>query len=129
VKCTQKWKGIVGVIIFILLVMTVTGCEEQQRRPYTVEDNKQIATLFVLNSPTYASSGKDLELTGVRSVMECADCYEFTFEFMAAGYGSRNMLVDPTIRKHTTDVLVRSGKVVRAVIDDTWDELAQRNID
>jgi hypothetical protein len=129
----MKWKKefiwMMTMVVVILLVITMTGCEEQkQERQYTLEDNKQIATLFILNSPTYASSGKDLQLVETRTVVECPDCYEFTFEFMASGYGSRNMLVDPIMKKHTAHILVKDGEVTRAILDDVWDELEKKRV-
>jgi hypothetical protein len=127
-RFTNKFRLLIGVVVIILLIIVITSCEEDNKRQYTLEDNKQIATLFILNSPTYSSSGTKLQLIETKTVVECSSCYEFKFEFIASGYGSKNVMVDPIKEKYFAYILVEEGEVARAIVNDKWDELEQEMV-
>ncbi|MDD5086967.1 MAG: hypothetical protein PHV16_04405 [Candidatus Nanoarchaeia archaeon] len=114
--------------IFVLLFF-IFGCE-QTTRDYSFEESKEIATLFVLNSPTYQYNGKNLELLDSGS-LECDNCFMFVFRFSSAydGYGDRQDKIPNEIEtENIIEVIVQKGEVIQATINNEWNEILQRKI-
>ncbi len=54
----------------------------------------------------------------------------YVFDSRHAGYGDRSdKMLAQVITPHKAWVTVDSGKVVRAVLDDEWDIMAQRSVE
>ena len=91
----------------------------------------QIAKHFIMNAPTYAFDGIDgtLRLIQTTSLESWPVQYVviFSFESSHAGYGDRSgEALAQVVTTHVAWVKVVNGEVVQAVIDETWDELNQR---
>jgi putative hemolysin len=111
---------------FILIIMLVSGCITG-----TSDDSKVlsagIANRFIENSATYRFDGSGLKQAGVQKG-GCATCWQVAFQFTSAhaGYGNRSgQIVAQVITLHTAVVTVDDGKVISAILDDRWDEIAQ----
>ena len=91
----------------------------------------QIAKHFIMNAPTYAFDGVDgtFRLIQTTSLESWPVQYVviFSFESSHAGYGDRTgEILAQVVTTHVAWVKVVNGEVVQAVIDETWDELKQR---
>lgn len=91
----------------------------------------QIAKHFIMNAPTYAFDGIDgtFRLIQTTSLESWPVQYVviFSFESSHAGYGDRSgEALAQVVTTHVAWVKVVNGEVVQAVIDETWDELNQR---
>lgn len=114
----------------LLLIVFMIGCEEQVQQDFTLEDSKEIATLFILNSPTYQYNGNNLQLIDSKT-LRCENCYIFIFKFVSAydGYGARTDKSPTEIEtENVIDVIVQKGEVIQATINNEWNEILQRNI-
>ncbi len=118
------------IILFCFLIL-LAGCEQGEiKRDYSMEDSKEIAKLFILNSPTYSYDGNALRFRE-SNTLRCDNCFIFIFKFASSypGYGDRsNQILTETITDHLIGVVVQKGEVVQAVIDNEWDEIKQRYI-
>jgi hypothetical protein len=94
----------------------------------------QIAKHFILNAPTYAFDG----IEGTLRVLETTSLESWpvqyvmilSFESSHAGYGDRSdEVLAQVVATHIVTMKVVNGEVVKAVIDDAWDELEQRETD
>ena len=91
----------------------------------------QIAKHFIMNAPTFAFDGIDgtLRLIQTTSLESWPVQYVvvLSFESSHAGYGDRTgEFLAQVVTTHVAWVKVVNGEVVQAVIDETWDELKQR---
>jgi major membrane immunogen (membrane-anchored lipoprotein) len=114
----------------LVISLLIIGCETQENqdvKDYTLEDSKEVAQLFILNSPTYASSGKNIQLVDEKS-LRCDYCYVFIFSFEASGYGSAPEITTEQSWQQIMSVVVKQGKVVQANINNKWDEIKQKEI-
>ena len=122
-------KGIPVLMAFVIVSSIILyGCEYKIQREYTLEDSKEIAELFVRNSPTYAYDGSKIRMLH-SAELRCDNCLVFVFEFMSShpGYGDRSDKMTAEARtKHIIDVIVSKGQVIQATIDNEWDEIKQR---
>jgi len=89
-----------------------------------------IATDYLKVSPTFSFDGIEdtIELAEVDTI-RMPNTWSVTLKFDSrhAGYGNRTgEMVAQVITEHTAKVVVSSGEVRSAVIDDTWDEFNQR---
>jgi len=93
----------------------------------------QIAKHFIMNAPTYAFDGIDgtlllIETTSLES-WPVQYIVILSFESSHAGYGDRSSeVLAQVVTTHVAWVKVVNGEVVQAVIDETWDELDQREV-
>lgn len=113
----------------------------------------ETAENFVLNSPTYAWDGSNLDLIEIYSGGDCvpgfyelfgtgqpAECvpmnqsevftdayiFKFTFTSSHGGYGNRTgQFVTQAFTDHIIAVIVKNNEVMSAIIDGKWDELNQ----
>jgi len=98
----------------------------------TIEESQNVAEDFVKNSPTYAFDGMEdtLELTATTD-LSTPYGWQFTYEFQSlqAGYGDRtDQMMAEVITPHEAVVTVIQGEVTEAVMDGTWDMLAQQEL-
>jgi len=90
-----------------------------------------IAQDFIVNAPTYAFDGIDgtlllIQTTSLES-WPVQHVVMLSFESSHAGYGNRSgEVLAQVVTTHIAWVKVVNGEVVQAVIDETWDELKQR---
>ena len=99
----------------------------------TEDGNALIASNFVKNEATYKFDGipETFKLTG-KIPLNCTLCNEFHFEFQSrnSGYGDRkDVVVATVITDHKAKVVVESGAITSAILDDIWDMKAQKLID
>lgn len=95
--------------------------------PSELIDIEELAEQFVLNSPTYVYDGSNLKLQD-RQELYCPNCAEFTYSFISAhgGYGDREgQVLTQVAVKHSAVILIESGSVASAVLDNQWDMLTQ----
>jgi hypothetical protein len=93
----------------------------------------QIARHFILNAPTYAFDGIDgtlllIETTSLES-WPVQYIVILSFESSHAGFGDRSgEMLAQVVTTHVAWVKVVNGEVIQAVIDETWDELEQKQV-
>lgn len=112
----------------------VKGCEFKEGNCFEVylteEESREIAENFVRNSSTYKFDGSDLEYLETIT-LRCPFCWEFIFEFKSdyPGYGDRTgKILAQVVTEHRIEVVVEKGNVVKAIIDEKWDELNNKFI-
>lgn len=100
---------------------------------YTEEGAVNVAVHFLKNSPTYKFDGipETLKVIDTRILESLPVQYVVTIAFDSrhAGYGDRTgQVLAQVITPHEIVITVVEGEVIRAVVDDKWDELNQREI-
>jgi len=97
----------------------------------SLEEAEQLALDWLMAAPTFSFDGIDGSMSIIDTVI--AESYPVqyfvTISFTCAqpGYGDRTgEVLAQVITEHTAKVVVSSGEVRSAVIDDTWDEFNQR---
>ncbi|MDD3399738.1 MAG: hypothetical protein PHF07_01690 [Candidatus Pacebacteria bacterium] len=99
---------------------------------YTEEISRGIARIWIEEeSPTYTFDGMNLEFQEALALdlADCHNCYQFVYEFESrhAGYGDRTgQVLAQVITPHTIIVTVENGRVTGAVIDEVYDDMAQK---
>ncbi|MBN1454739.1 MAG: hypothetical protein JW945_00585 [Methanomicrobia archaeon] len=99
-------------------------------KEFTEAESREIARVFVENSPTYQYDGFDLRFNRSEP-LRCPCCWLFVFEFTSrhAGYGNRTgQVLAQVITPHTAQVVVNQGAVTSATLDEQWDMLTQAQI-
>ncbi len=93
----------------------------------------EISKKFLTTSPTYMFDGLGtIQHKSVKMLKSNPPQYvvETYFESANSGYGNREgQILTQVVTPHTLSVTIVEGKVVSAVIDDTWDELNQEFLD
>ena len=90
-----------------------------------------VALWFVKSSPTFTFDGinetLNLEIVAVRESYPEQYEIEASFSSRHGGYGDRtDMMVTQVITPHVLKMVVSSGNVVSAIMDEEWDELHQK---
>ena len=106
---------------------------EEWTEGYTESGAIETSVHFLKNSPTYKFDGipESINVLEASSMRPPAPEWLVVIEFECrhAGYGDRTgEVLAQVITPHTIIVIVKEGKVVKADIDDKWDELNQREI-
>ncbi len=101
---------------------------------YTDDQYAQMAIHFIMDSPTYSFDGVEGSIKVLDSVVleSYPEQYVVTIYFKCshAGYGDRtDMVLAQVITEHTAKITIVNQEVQSAIIDDTWDELNQRDKD
>lgn len=98
-------------------------------RQMSEEESRQVAHDFVTVSPTFAFDGVEDSLQLVDTLTaRCPACWLFIFEFECrhAGYGDRTgRTLAQAITPHRAAIAVERLEIASAVLDETWDMLAQ----
>jgi len=97
----------------------------------TAQISLDVASWFVKSSPTFAFDGiedsLDLQIELVRESFPEQYVINADFTSSQAGYGDRSdKFLAQVITPHTMNLVVSSGNVVSAIIDEKWDELNQK---
>ena len=127
-------KQIYIILLALLVIVVVAGAIIQSYAgtvTFTQEQSLQIAREAVLDSPTYAFDGFELVEKGTMGAT-CPQCWIFTLEFKSghAGYGNRaDRMLAQVITPHKAVVVVESGSVRSAILDEKWDIRGQEYID
>src|SRR5574338_972234 len=92
---------------------------------------------FLVSSPTFSFDGVK-ESVDIVAPLESlkptgSDIFQYNikiaFDSAHAGYGNRqDQVLTQAITHHTADISVYDGKVISAIIDNTWDEIHQSNV-
>jgi len=97
---------------------------------YTENEAETIAVHYLRNAPTFRFDGiSDSVHVEAIDALRRPWTWEVTISFQCrhAGYGDRTgKMVAQVITPHEIRVVVQRGQVIAAVIDEKWDELAQR---
>jgi hypothetical protein len=113
-----------GLIITIVSTAVFgSSCSEK----YTAQESENIARTFLVKSPTFQFSG----VPGSVRLLESEEgtlpnSWQFTYEFVSerSGYGDRTgMDTSRETGTYEAEITVWEHKVVRAVINEHWDEL------
>ncbi len=97
---------------------------------YTREQaSERLARDSVTDGPTFRFDGIRNSLVLLDTVkLRIQDGWQYNYQFACAhsGYGNRSgQKLLQVVTPHTAMVQVIQGKVVRAILDSTWDELGQ----
>jgi hypothetical protein len=95
----------------------------------TEDGSRLVAENFIKSAPTYGFDGDYLAFVGTTSCGPYCYSFEYNFATLHGGYGNRaGQAVTQAITVHNIKISVDSGKVISAVVDGRWDEIAQRLI-
>jgi len=126
--------------ISVIIALMITGlfpaatiyAWQNRAISYTEEQAVDIALDFVVNSPTFLFDGimYSVEMASVEPLrMLWTWEVKVRFQCSHAGYGDRTgMVLAQVITAHEIRVVVSEGVVIRATVDETWDELNQREL-
>lgn len=96
------------------------------------EESEKLARGFVRDSRTFESDGNEESLKLVETLQaRCPGCWAFvyTFDSRHAGYGDRSdQMLAQVITPHQASIVIEQGKVVKAILDDEWDMMAQEMV-
>ena len=114
------------ILIILTLMIMLLGCVENVNKT----DEVKIAKNFIESSPTFSYDGipGSIEVVDKERVN---DGWKITLKFRcrSAGYGNRSgMMVAQVITEHIAEIVIRDHKVISAIYDGKWDELAQKPI-
>lgn len=119
-------------LILLVLAVTIAACAQDNLQPVNNrtggDAEVKIAEDFIMNSPTYAYDGQDLELINNVVQETYPEKHVLTFKFTSthAGYGDRSdQIIAQVITPHTARIVIVNGEVVNAVLDERWDMLEQ----
>jgi len=89
---------------------------------------KELAEDWIRGAPTYTYDGSGIELASYARQESDPVKHVLTYKFTSShtGYGNRSDKVTAqVITNHTMKITIADGRVVSAVIDETWDEMGQ----
>jgi len=118
----------------LLLVSAVlfAACLQEEKtgeiKKFTQEESRKIAEDWIKSSPTYKFDGESIEFVN-SFPLPCDYCWKFEFRFISrhGGYGDRTgQMVTQVITPHNAKTAVQEGKVIEVILDDKWDEMAQK---
>jgi hypothetical protein len=92
---------------------------------------KVIAENYVKNTETYLSDGYNLNFIESKTNNTDVDEFIFTFSFnnKHAGYGSiKGKILPRVITSHRIVVGVKNGQITKAITDERWDELHNKEL-
>ncbi len=97
----------------------------------TAKISIDVANWFVKSRPTFAFDGMEeslnIQINSVRESFPEQYVIEAEFSSSHGGYGDREgKFLTQAITPHSMNLVVSSGNVVSAIIDDEWDELNQK---
>jgi hypothetical protein len=116
---------------YFVLVQSTVDVEPVAQEDKERSDALGVAQSFILSSPTFAFDGDidTLRIQYIGSTKSIPPEYNFraTFDSAHGGYGNREgQMLTQVITSHSEDIIVSTGIVTSAVIDETWDELHQQ---
>lgn len=121
IKLTDK--QIYIILIALLVVIGIVGIAAQNNAAdgpsFTGEQSLGIAKDAILDSPTYAFDGYEIEHISTIAT-GCPGCWSFSFRFESshAGYGDRKgQMLAQVITSHSANVIVENGETTAATID------------
>jgi hypothetical protein len=96
------------------------------------EDAEKIAEAWIETAPTYSFDGFDLKLED-HEVLETfpeQHVLNYTFTSRHGGYGNRtDQIVTEALTPHSIEIIISESEVRSAVIDDEWDEIAEKPLE
>jgi len=113
-------------------VLSIYTWQTRSAETYTEDMAVRIAIHYLKYAPTFQFDGI-LDSIKVESVetLRMPYTWEVTVAFQCrhSGYGDRTgMMLAQVITPHKIRVVVSEGRVMRAIIDDEWDEINQRDV-
>jgi len=112
--------------------LTASFEAKKPAKKVTEDENRRVATDYLLNSPTFKFDGIEGSVRLiVPQALKYNDAWEFIYKFKCAhpGYGDRSgEMVAQAVTPHTARIIVRRGEVTFAVIDEKWGIRGQRVI-
>ncbi|PIN69035.1 hypothetical protein COV93_07085 [Candidatus Woesearchaeota archaeon CG11_big_fil_rev_8_21_14_0_20_43_8] len=108
-------KIIVIATVVMTLMILVIAINSVLVPKYSIEKAQGITEKFIM---TYTQYGSDLELIE-SDALQCENCFIFLHRFSSSSENKTS---------HTSSVVVQKNEVIQAIIDNTWDELSQKEI-
>lgn len=122
-----------SLLLALGIILLLSACSTEPMKTVTepsIENSREIATNFILNSPTYKFDGSELKLMD-SNTLRCDKCFIYVFEFKSKyiGYGDRTSK-NPKQKstQHIITVVIQDKEVIQAIVDNTWNEIKQREI-
>ena len=118
--------------VSLILVLLIAAGAGSFIMNFTFESDidraEEIAENWIKNqSPTYVFDGFDLSLEEKKEAGENEYFFVYAFKSRGAGYGDRSdQMIAQVITDHELQITVEENNVVRAVNDETYDELNDR---
>lgn len=121
--------------IMLTVIMVPTGIYAIQNPKTAIDLNsaEEVALAYIRDGPTFSFDGitSTLKVMGIDTNKSNSPQYVVTINFVClhGGYGDRTgKMVTQALTPHTAVVTVVEGKVVSAILDDNWNEAAQRPV-
>lgn len=128
-----------ALLIIGLLALSFAACDDDsdtsEPTDYQIKERSRIkAQDFVRQSPTFMFDGIESSLKQIESAQPAGiNSWRFQFEFDSEhpGYGDRQKenLVEEVTRHEAEITVVDGEEITRAVIDNEWDMIDQKDID
>jgi len=132
VVVTGSGKIMVKPVVKLIVRQEKPGAGNGEIKEVSQEESQQIAEDFVRNSPTFQFDGMAETLKLVETqTMRCPYCWTFVFEFESqhAGYGDRTgQMLAQVITPHRAVITLVEGEVTRAIMDEKWDMIEQKEL-
>ncbi|MCW3991364.1 MAG: hypothetical protein NWE79_01535 [Candidatus Bathyarchaeota archaeon] len=106
---------------------------QAQAGEHTEQEAMDMAVHFLRNGPTFKFDGipESLSVKGAFRARTPIPTWSVVIEFKCrhADYGDRTgRVLAQVVTPHEIAVIVEEGRVIRAVVDEVWDELNQREV-
>ncbi|MBP1908237.1 hypothetical protein [Methanolobus bombayensis] len=95
------------------------------------EEAQGIVEKWIISMPTYSYDGSNLTLEEHMRLDELPSTHALLYSFTSSheGYGNRSGEDLPeSITNHTIRVSLRQRGIIKAIIDDSWDEMRQKPV-
>lgn len=122
-----------GIILAAIIVSTNIYALQNPRNGIIVTSPEEVALAYIREGPTFRFDGISSTLRVIK--VDIRESYPLQyvvtiwFQSLHGGYGNRTgQILTQVITPHTAVVTVVNGKVLSAVLDVSWDEVAQRPI-
>jgi hypothetical protein len=130
---TLKLLSVLAVVLLVSLF--ISGCQQPTPTP-TPEDtpmskSRDMAERFLRRTPTLVFDGvlASINLDTIERCVPSDTCFTFFFSFRSThpGYGDRGgQVLEQVMTQHQVRITVEQELITRVVIDEKWDEMAQR---
>lgn len=121
-------KNLTLIVLIIFIISSIIVFDSSCNEEFNIEESENIARTFLEESATYQFSGIQGTIKLVESEkIASPNKWEFAYEFLSgsSGYGDRiGMDINQETKIYEAKITVWEYKVVRAVINEHWDELS-----
>lgn len=124
-----------ALVVALTVSLLISGCQQPATPTPTpvppMRMSRVMAEEFLKRTPTMVFDGilSSINLDTIDRCEPPDTCFTFHFSFKSKhpGYGDRGgQVLEQVVTQHQIRITVEQGLITRAVIDEKWDEMAQR---